>query len=59
MRYSGRATEEVREEHARAPADWIASEDLEPVAAPRWAGYDAPWTLPPLRRNEVLVDVAG
>jgi len=59
VRYSGRATEDARSENARALADWIDSRGLEAKSDPRWAGYDAPWTLPPFRRNEVLVDIAG
>ena len=58
VRYSGRATESARSENARALADWIDSQGLEAESDSRWAGYDAPWTLPPFRRNEVLVDIA-
>ena len=58
VRYSGRSTEATRSENAKALADWIVSQGLEARSEPRWAGYDAPWTLPPFRRNEVLVDVA-
>ena len=58
VRYSGRSTEEARSENVAALAEWIASQGLEARSEPRWAGYDAPWTLPPFRRNEVLVDVS-
>jgi hypothetical protein len=30
---------------------------LEAGSLPRVAGYDPPWTLPFLRRNEVIIDI--
>ncbi len=43
IRFSGRFNERRAEEHRRELADW------------RVAGYDPPFTLPVMRRNEVLV----
>ncbi|MFC6836002.1 SOUL family heme-binding protein [Halomarina ordinaria] len=37
----------------------LAGADRDPVAEPFFMGYDAPWTLPFLRRNEVTVEVEG
>ena len=59
VRYSGRSTGAARAENADALAEWIESQGLEARSEPRWAGYDPPWTLPPFRRNEVMVDIAG
>lgn len=59
IRYSGRANEKSRVENTAALLRWIESEGLVQESDPRWAGYNAPWTLPPLRRNEVLIDVAS
>ena len=36
---------------------WIEDNRLETISSPRFAGYDPPWTLPFLRRNEILIDV--
>lgn len=58
IRYSGRATDESRQKQTEALMNWIASEDLVPVSEPRWAGYNAPFTIPFFRRNEVLVDIS-
>ncbi|MFT6878695.1 MAG: DNA gyrase inhibitor GyrI [Granulosicoccus sp.] len=58
IRYSGRSTDKARVQNTKALKDWIESTGLVQQSEPRWAGYNAPWTLPPLRRNEVLIDVA-
>jgi hypothetical protein len=57
IRYSGSRSEEAMLEKSQDLRDWIASKGIEPTSAPRSAGYDPPWTLPFLRRNEVMFDV--
>ncbi len=36
---------------------WIERNRLEAASSPRYAGYDPPWTIPFLRRNEIMIDV--
>jgi hypothetical protein len=57
IRYSGTSDEKVIDEKTIQLRQWIAANDLAPVSEPRWAGYNPPWTLPFLRRNEVMIDV--
>ena len=57
-RYSGRATEQAQLMNVAKLVEWMAAQGLEPLSEPRYAGYNAPWTLPAFRRNEVLIDVA-
>jgi hypothetical protein len=57
VRYSGSSDEEAIEEKTIQLRQWIAANDLTPVSEQRWAGYNPPWTLPFLRRNEVMIDV--
>lgn len=56
-RFSGRWTP-VHLERARARlVDWMADWEMAPADEPHFAGYDPPFTPPPLRRNEVLVRI--
>ena len=59
LRYSGRATAKAQSRNAEALINWIKSQGLVSQSEPRWAGYNPPWTLPPFRRNEVLIDVSS
>lgn len=36
---------------------WMQSMNLAPVGAPKFARYNPPWTLPFMRRNEIMIDV--
>ncbi|MEO1101128.1 MAG: heme-binding protein [Pseudomonadota bacterium] len=58
-RFSGfgrEGTFENKEERLRA---WIAEQGYAPTGPARYAGYDAPWTPPPFRRNEVMIPVTS
>lgn len=57
IRYSGFITDNKREKFALRLLDWVDRNDLIPVSAPIHAGYDPPWTVPFLRRNEVMVEI--
>lgn len=57
IRYNWLATDNARSKNAQALMDWIESQGLVAQSEFRWAGYNPPWTLPPFRRNEVLVDI--
>lgn len=57
-RYSGRRTERNFERHREALLAALDATDLEPVSVPQSAAYNGPFTLPFLRRNEVLIEVA-
>lgn len=55
IRFNGRFTNQAAETHRRLLEEWLAEQGLEHLGDWRVAGYDAPMTLPPLRRNEVMV----
>ena len=57
IQYSGFWSEENMQNKTSELNDWISANKLLPLSKPRWAGYNPPWTLPFLRRNEVMIDV--
>lgn len=57
IRYSGSWNQEKIAEKTLQLHAWMRAQNLTPSSEPRWAGYNPPWTLPFLRRNEVLISV--
>ena len=57
IQYSGFWSEQSMQEKTSALNDWISANNLTATSEPRWAGYNPPWTIPFLRRNEVMIDV--
>jgi len=58
LRYTGVLNEGNFRENSSRLLNWISEKQLESLSSPRVAGYDPPWTLPFLRRNEVMIDVS-
>jgi len=56
--FSGFAGEEKVQQKTDELLLWLRGRDNKVVATPQLARYDPPWTLPFLRRNEILVEVA-
>jgi hypothetical protein len=56
-RYSGRWNDRAVVEHSRTLLAALDRAGLRPLGPPVYARYDPPWTLPWLRRNEILVPV--
>jgi hypothetical protein len=59
IRFSGMAGEESLERYNKELDDFLSAKRLTPLSPPTYAFYNPPWTLPFLRRNEVLVEIAG
>ena len=57
LRYSGTWDEDDFRDNSARLQSWISENQLELLSLPRVAGYDPPWTIPFLRRNEVMIDV--
>ena len=55
IRFGGLLRNRTAEEHRVKLAGWLDAKGMEHMADWRVAGYNPPWTIPPLRRNEVLV----
>jgi hypothetical protein len=57
LRYSGSLTVQRIAEKSRILSDWLTEHHYRQLSNARSAAYDPPWTLPPLRRNEVHIEV--
>jgi effector-binding domain-containing protein len=57
LRYRGTWSEARYREHEQKLLAALAEQGLEVAGPPRWARYNSPFSLPPLRRNEVIVPV--
>jgi len=55
VRFSGFTGEDKVKERTEALLAWVQGQGLQTAATPQLARYDPPWTLPFLRRNEVMV----
>jgi len=59
LRFSGRPSDARLSEKTDELLAALADAGIEPQGPPLAFFYDPPWTLPPLRRNEVAVPVAS
>ena len=58
IRYAGSRSAKANEAKAEELKRWLESQEkYAAISNARSAGYDPPWTLPPFRRNEMMVDV--
>lgn len=57
IRFSGLADDENIKLHTEELKAYIGAEKLKPIGGPLLAFYNPPWTLPFLRRNEVMIEI--
>ena len=57
IRFSGFVDEDKMGQKVKKLNDWIVNKNLKPINSPELARYNPPWTLPFLRRNEIMVEV--
>ncbi len=57
VQFSGRWRLENFNEESDRLLQWIKGRGFSPASKPRAAAYNPPWTLPFLRRNEILMDI--
>jgi hypothetical protein len=59
IRFSGWASEGSLNSHTAELKAFLDASKFRILSEPTYAFYDPPWTVPFLRRNEVMVEVAG
>lgn len=57
IRFSGLADDENIQQHTKQLQAYILAEKLTPIGETVLAFYNPPWTLPFLRRNEVMIEI--
>jgi hypothetical protein len=57
IRFSGIAGEDSLQRYTKELNQFISARGLTPLSEPTYAFYNPPWTLPFLRRNEVMVEI--
>ncbi|MDD2741191.1 MAG: heme-binding protein [Rhodocyclaceae bacterium] len=57
LTYSGINTESTVQEKTEQLHNWLKAQKLELIGKPQLARYNPPWTLPFLRRNEILQEI--
>jgi DNA gyrase inhibitor GyrI len=58
IRFSGMAGEDSLKRQTGELKAYVRAKNLNFLSAPTYAFYNPPWTLPFLRRNEVMIEVA-
>ena len=57
LTYSGSWKQSAFDDRLKQLLGWIEDNRLEAASLPRFAAYDPPWTLPFMRRNEIMIEV--
>ena len=57
IRFTGLAGGKSLQQHTEMLEQFLADRHLKALATPSYAFYNPPWTLPFLRRNEVLLEI--
>lgn len=55
IRFSGLAGPQKVANMTASLEKWLATKNITPTGKPELSRYDPPWTIPPFRRNEVMV----
>jgi len=59
LKYSGFNTLSKVQAKAQEAQAWATKNNLKMIGQPQLSRYDPPWTLPMLRRNEIMIEVSA
>ena len=57
IEFSGTNSTENVKQHENQLMNYIEANQINIIGSPKYAFYNAPWTLPFLRRNEVMIEI--
>jgi DNA gyrase inhibitor GyrI len=57
IKFSGTAKTDTISSHENKLKTHIDHKNLKQLSAPTYAFFNPPWTLPPLRRNEIMIEI--
>ena len=57
IEFSGTNSNEIVTKHENQLMNYIEANQINIIGSPKYAFYNAPWTLPFLRRNEVMIEI--
>ena len=57
IRFSGSASQDSLDQQEAQLRAFMAEGGLTAINTPQYAFYDAPWTLPFMRRNEIMIEI--
>ena len=57
IKFSGTNSNENVTKHENQLMNYIEANQIKIIDSPKYAFYDTPWTLPFMRRNEVMIEV--
>ncbi len=55
--FSGTNSDSNMAEHEKELMEYVEANNLSVVGPMKYAFYNPPWTLPPMRRNEVMIEI--
>jgi hypothetical protein len=55
--FSGTNSDENVKAHEKILLEYVEANDFSVISTPKYAFYNPPWTLPPMRRNEVMIEI--
>jgi len=59
LKYSGFNFQSRVQTKTQEVLDWAAKKNLQVIGQPQLSRYDPPWTLPLLRRNEIMIEISN
>lgn len=59
VRFSGFAGPDSLDQQEAQLRVFMTERGLFAASTPKYAFYNAPWTLPVMRRNEIMIEIAG